>query len=289
MAKLCCPLCKGQLTVARAAFECIDCGSTYPTRAVQTGAGQEDVHDFRIDRGPFSTVTLSKWELIQCKYEDFTDEQAAKDDLTSYRREIDSVREIYTEEFELIGDVLDVGGHQGRLRHFLPRSRSGTYVSVDPFLNVFENVALQPGLLEAYEILRNPCNFLCCHAEHLPFRAREFDWVHMRSVLDHFYDPYLALKEAFRVLRPEGKILVGLTVEDPPRSDGASREMLALKKARTVARWMLGRTAHDEHHMMVWREADVDRALHEAGFALVKKHWQKPPYSMCLYTCAQRE
>ena len=66
--------------------------------------------------------------------------------------------------------------------------------------------------MKAYPCLIEPCNFLLAQAERLPFKNNSFDWVHMRSVLDHLEDPYVALKEAYRVLEPGGSLLIGLTV-----------------------------------------------------------------------------
>ena len=36
----------------------------------------------------------------------------------------------------------------------------------------------------------------------------------MRSDIDHFQDPYLALKEAHRVLKPNGMLLIGASIEN---------------------------------------------------------------------------
>ena len=109
------------------------------------------------------------------------------------------MREIYTDEFKLSGAILDVGGERGRLRHFL--APSCQYLSVDPF-DCFVGLEKFPNLLRAYPSMAQPCNFVIGQAERLPLRPASFDYVHMRSVIDHFQDPFLALCEARRVSSP---------------------------------------------------------------------------------------
>ena len=67
-------------------------------------------------------------------------------------------------------------------------------------------------MASAYPCLKEPLNFVAGVAERLPFQSKMFDYVHMRSVLDHLHDPYIAMKEAWRILKPEGKLLIGLSV-----------------------------------------------------------------------------
>jgi ubiquinone/menaquinone biosynthesis C-methylase UbiE len=187
-----------------------------------------------------------------------------------YIREIEGVREVYA-DIRLEGRVLDVGGHQGRLREFI--SRGQEYVSCDPFIGVFEGIERQRNLLAAYRCFKTPCNFVACHAEHLPFREMSFDTVHMRSVIDHFLDPALALLEARRVLKKTGKLIVGLYVE------GGKRGHLTLnERTKEAIRGVLpfvGITRYTDHH--VWHPTYVElRALIEAaGFSIRKVHWQK--------------
>lgn len=204
-----CALCKAELLFDGAAANCSACGSLFPMRAVHGG----ETYDFRI-RWPSGLWPdgWQKWRAIQRGYENWSADEAQRAARPGYyQRELDSVKEIYEVEFRIDGRVLDVGGHQGRLRHHLLNG-TDVYVVVDPFEDVFRNVT--PSLLHAYPCLEEPVNFILAYGEFLPVAAGSFDWVHLRSVLDHLYDPWLALKEAWRVLRPKGRILVGLTVEE---------------------------------------------------------------------------
>lgn len=303
-----CPVCKGALEAAGRAFVCDDCAVEYPQRAV----GDEHIYDFRLRRPDYCVPDgMARWAQIQKIYENYHDALGANDDYPSYLDEIDSVREIYTEEFAIAGRVLDVGGHQGRLRCYLSDDVS-LYVSVDPHIGVFRGVDAQPNLLRAYPSLREPCNFLACHAEMLPFAARSFDWVHMRSVLDHFSDPYLALVEAYRALRPGRALLVGLTAiggrssfqSEPAHSTPPRYTITAVAKAirqnpklilripRALLRRLAGvqppPAAVEDDHMFHWRYDDLVDLLKTTGFTITKEHWQKPPFTMCVYISARK-
>lgn len=61
--------------------------------------------------------------------------------------------------------------------------------------------------------MNHPLNFIAANAEFQPFLSESFDWVHMRSMLDHVQIPDLALLEALRVLRAGGRVLIGLYVQ----------------------------------------------------------------------------
>ena len=62
-------------------------------------------------------------------------------------------------------------------------------------------------------MLEPPLNFIAATAEFQPFVEGSFDWVHMRSMLDHVQVSDLALLEAKRVLKPTGHVLIGLYVD----------------------------------------------------------------------------
>lgn len=46
--------------------------------------------------------------------------------------------------------------------------------------------------------------------ETLPFRAGSFDWVMCKGALDHFPDPYKAIEEIARVLKPDGRAVISI-------------------------------------------------------------------------------
>jgi ubiquinone/menaquinone biosynthesis C-methylase UbiE len=223
------------------------------------------------------------------------------DSLHEYLNEIDSVREIYTKEFGISGKVLDVGGHQGRLRHYLDDDVS-LYVSIDPFVNVFERMDKQPKLIEAYPCLLEPCNFLCADAELLPFKSESFDWIHMRSSVDHFADPFQAFLEAFRCCKTGGNLLVGLAIVDKIHEHAHFASDLPLRfvvfnkiinKLRAEGVDGLGKsiwrklTKKDDHIYRFTYEQLLD-LFRKTGWKIVKEHWQKPPFDFCIYASAEK-
>lgn len=281
------------------------------------GQNEEAVHDFRICR-PAHCVPLgiASWIDAQSEYGRHHQKCVQRDALQEYLDELDSVREIYTDEYHIAGRVLDVGGHQGRLRHYLGSDVS-LYVSVDPCIDIFSGIGSQPNLLRAYPCLSTPCNFIAAHAEHLPFKSGCFDWVHMRSVVDHFADPYLAFLEAYRCCKPGGKLLVGLSLmEKKPapntrRTDtatGLARRITALpaRLAAKLTRDGLGglcgavaarlcrpggrtqTTARKDDHMFRLTYAGLMDLFECTGWDVIREHWQKPPFDDCLYVCGQK-
>ena len=152
---LCCPLCKAPMAKChspKGSFACGACATTYREVTVFHTTHEEHVHDFRILRPPYCIPAgVKTWASVQAEYENFHSKRSHRDDLSTYLDEIDSVKEIYTAEFPIIeGNVLDVGGYEGTLRHYLVAEKVPLYVSVDPFLEVFRGLESQPNLLKAY-------------------------------------------------------------------------------------------------------------------------------------------
>lgn len=292
---LCCPLCKGNLHFSTNFFQCKDCNTKFERKQLLQKKHKEFVFDFCIHK-PDYCVPLEKitWDAIQGEYINLHLQIKKKDLLSDYTDAIDSVTEIYNREFTIKGSVLDIGGGKGTLRHFLDSKTVPFYISIDPYLEIFQNLEKQPNLLKAYPCLYAPCNFLLSHAENLPFKKNSFDWVHMRSVLDHFFDPYLAIKEAYRVLKPEGTILIGLSVEKkitkPNIKQKNNKKILQIiRKLLTQRLKIVDDNPKIIDHTFHWDYENVLDLLSKTGFKIVKKHWQKPPFTQCVYISAQKK
>lgn len=302
-----CPLCKSSIALQQDVFICENCSTLYPKRAISLKNGSEYVFDFHVNRPNYCLPNgLQKWHDMQDIYEQVHDDISSVDNLDLYLQQIEGVKEIYTKQFEIKGSVLDVGGHQGRLRHFLNKDLS-MYISIDPHLNVFRNIDSQKNLLKAYPCILDACNFLVGFAENLPFAERSFDWIHMRSVLDHFSDPFIAMKEAYRVLKHDGRVLIGLRVENRNSNDktkfhwpfkGVLRRIITktqreglkgLKKAVISRIKTLGREPDD--HIWHWRVKNLLDLLDKTGFVLEKEYWQNSVSTAptCIYISARKK
>lgn len=204
--KLCCAICKGALQLDQDACWCEDCGMVYKAMGKS--------YDFRHPQPAYCmSEQLKRWEEIQLRFELHASSLQSEDDSSVYLKQIDSVRNIYQNEFNISGVILDVGGERGTLRHFLDlRNSANQYYCIDPFAKTLRDLELLPNMASVYPCLKEPLNFVAGVAERLPFQSKMFDYVHMRSVLDRLHDPYIAMKEAWRILKPEGKLLIGLSV-----------------------------------------------------------------------------
>jgi ubiquinone/menaquinone biosynthesis C-methylase UbiE len=302
---LACPVCKNNLsyTPPPGPLSCAVCNTQYPAISVDTGAGTEYTYDFRINRPDFCSSPSQKlWKHGQDEYEEFQDKISSIDNYDNYVNEISIAKEIYTEEYLLDGAVLDVGGHQGRVRHFV-NLETTHYVSIDPFPGVFKHMSKQPALLKAYPALNTACNFVAGLAEALPFADETFNWVHMRSVLDHFEDPYIALKEAARVLKPGGKLIIGLAIMEKlgfTENQSKMAKMATLFKNEGVkgvaavintkvsSLLTKGTLEGDDHHLYHLSYEHLKNLMEATGYTIVKEHWQKPPFQHCIYICGQK-
>lgn len=290
-----CPLCKSRCQWQPGVFDCTSCGSVYRQLTVGDGDATEHVYDFRVCRPDYCVPPgQSHWAKIQRRYEAYHRSNVLSDNLAVYLDQIESVRDLYTQHFPITGHVLDVGGHQGRLRHFLRQDQASLYVSFDPFPGVFKGLGDQPNLRRAYPCLDQACNFAAGHAEALPWVSGAFDWVHMRSVLDHFEDPYVALKEAYRVLKPDGRCLIGLTVKRQSDQADASvpqADRSVVPTTATLVRRIRGvatavtkplrspvhvPAGHQDEHLFEWRYEDLLDVLSRCRFSVLKQHWQRP-------------
>ncbi|UCF14590.1 MAG: methyltransferase domain-containing protein [Phycisphaerales bacterium] len=297
-----CPLCKSSLAAAEDRFTCATCGTVFPKR--------KGVFDFRIDHPDYCTPSgMTKWDEIQKKFEEgekLKKRKRRKKVLRSLDA-IDSAKKMYTEEFDIRGSVLDVGGFQGRSRGYLSSSAVSLYVSADPFLESFEGIDSQPELLQAYPCLAEPCNFLACYAEALPFNSKTFDWVNMLSVHDHFRDPYQAMIEAYRVLKDDGHVLIGLAVTGGKSTMEADRKEqavyvspvvkkvlrllknLGMIKAAKYELKLYSAKPLDDGHMCRWQYEDLLDLCRRTNFAVTKERWLEPPYGACVYIVGDKQ
>jgi SAM-dependent methyltransferase len=175
-------------------------------------------------------------------------------------------------QFELTGRVLDIGGSAGLARRYLTDAQP--YLSVDPDrswrqrLDVYASV--YPGVAKPFAQVQ-------ALAEQLPLRSQTFDSILMRSVIDHCYDAHLALSEAYRVLNPGGRLVIGLSVGGRrararaliPKFGAKGAGIEIARRVRSFAR--SGFRWHGTGHVFHIDGDDVPALLGEHGFRMVKQ------------------
>jgi SAM-dependent methyltransferase len=229
----------------------------------------DGIYDLRVLRSA-TTHDQKIWKAGQNGFERLSRQWESNDCELDYVAELNGVAEVY-QVFPIEGDCLDVGGHQGRLRVFLVPGQH--YITCDPFLGVFRNVENQANLIKAYPFLLDPVDFVCCDAEFLPFRSASFDTVHMRSVIDHFLNPELALLEAYRVLKSNGSLIVGSYVQGG--RTGKRQLGSQVKEILRSGLSMLGFEQYTDHH--VWHPTyhELTQLITSCGFIHERTFWQK--------------
>jgi SAM-dependent methyltransferase len=107
-------------------------------------------------------------------------------------------------------------------------------------------------------------------AEKLPLKAACADFVLVKEVLDHCYDPLKVMQEARRVLRPGGRLLITLT------NDAAWYKRLLPQKARAIK-------AGQHDHLYFFKPDEVLNLARQAGFSsmeLKDSHYLRLPYAL---------
>ncbi|SHN82477.1 class I SAM-dependent methyltransferase [Bradyrhizobium erythrophlei] len=209
-----------------------------------------------------NTIGFVQWDDGQSAYEGWE-----RSTIEDYKNEVDGVVPVY-DHIRMYGRILDVGGGAGSVRHFIPPDTQ--FVSVDPFIDCLDNIP--PAKKVVYPCLKSHLNFIAACAEFLPFQAASFDWVHMRSMLDHVHSPDLALIEARRVLKPAGKLVIGLYVDG-----GKSGRRAIDRQLKEIARPILttiGFRRFKDHHLFHPTFNNLEKIILDNGFKIDDIYWQ---------------
>jgi SAM-dependent methyltransferase len=226
-----------------------------------------------------NTYGYSTWAEGQDEYESWACQDSTP--AAGYHAEIEFDRPIYT-HFCLDGRILDCGGGAGTVRQFLPEEVE--FVSVDPWIHA--STSYSDERKQAYTCLNQSLNFMAATAEFLPFVGDSFDWVHMRSMLDHVQVVDLALLEARRVLRVGGKVLIGLYVEGGKTGViPISRRFKNLVKSCFEA---VGSDRWKDHHVWHPTYSKLIQLITDNGFEIEDTYWQPQWKDTVCYVCARK-
>jgi ubiquinone/menaquinone biosynthesis C-methylase UbiE len=230
-----------------------------------------------------NTYGFNDWKVGQEVYEKWeTSGEGYQNQLNAYLKEIDYDRPIY-QYYKMKGDILDVGGLTGTVREFLDEDHR--FVSIDPYLEaVFKIPASKK---EAYKCLSKPLNFISALAEFLPFQAESFDYVHLRSMLDHVQVPDMALKEANRVLKSNGMLIVGLYVEG-----GKTGRKPFIRWAKDIVKEgleLVGIQKYKDFHTWHPTYNNLLKLITDNGFDVKDSYWQPYWKDQVVYVLAAKK
>lgn len=240
-------------------------------------------NDFRVG------LEFSKdWSVGQSEYESFEKRWLKMVNHPGKLSDLDGETADVYDEIKMCGDVLDVGGAYG----FVIKQAGldpNRYVSIDP-IDMDWNRLREYAHINAHYSICQDASRIRGFAEFLPFADASFDFVHMRSCIDHFANPNLALMEAFRVLRRGGQLVVGISLEGSCKRDLAGLKGIVKRMASNspILRHMIELVRHD-HHMFHPTRDSLGDLIEQNGFKIEKEVWQQSYHNVIYLQAARLE
>jgi len=200
---LACPACRESLAVSPAALTCTTCGRTFP---------QTDDDSVNLMHRPATAdaAWASRQRWMEQEYDTLLNDGnhpsvAFENDYGHLARLLTSYR----------GLVADVGGGAGVTRHWLPADSD--YVLIEPS-RMWRDPRWRRHAA-SFPCLARPTVLVRAFAEALPLASGRFDAVLLLWSLNHVCDAAQSLREARRVLRHGGRMLVVLEDMQPSWGD----------------------------------------------------------------------
>ncbi len=163
------------------------------------------------------------------------------------RRRLEVVRSLAEETWATLrgGQIVDVGCGDGY---------GSSVVLKDMCYSLYVGVDLSPEKLKIACRNLRACWGVLGDAEGLPFCSRTFDLALSLETLEHLLDPYAALREIARVLKPGGSLLLSVPVNS--------------RFNTIVSRWItkLRRRGKFREHVQVYTPGDMLNLLRATGF-----------------------
>ncbi len=116
----------------------------------------------------------------------------------------------------IVGDVIDIGGKKekkrGNFRPPLTQVKSWQYVNID----------------------KTTSPDYCCNAENIPVADASFDTALLCEVIEHLERPVAVLREALRVLKTNGTLIISIPFLFPLHADPHDYQRWTERKIRSV-------------------------------------------------------
>jgi SAM-dependent methyltransferase len=259
---LACPECRGELEPGSGIeVRCRSCGHSW--------GESEGWLDFRASDTRLNEHWSERQASMEGWYENLiTSSRQAED---CWRHDYDPLADVLT---ELRGRVLDIGGGNGVVRQYL--DASAECVVLDPSPQWLRRDWLR--VAEWFPALLSPLTFVLGVGERLPFAPASFDAVLALFSINHMAEPARLVREARRVLRPGGRLLIVVEDVEPRWRDLASpgyragwtplRRAIPQKIAATLR--LRSWPTHPEHVAIT---ESALRSWLDEGFDLRRRRW----------------
>ena len=243
-----------------------NCGSQYKISG--------NTLDFRI---PAINGGDKEWQITQQIFEEWFKKYIEKHELNpDLYDEMIKEDSILYENFKLEGNILDVGGQLGFIKKYIKKYEN--FVVIDPFISCLQYIDSAKELNKRFDF--DDFNFISGFAEFLPFQDLSFDCVNMRSCVDHFSNAFLAFIEAYRVLKFNGKLIVGISIEKGTYKDTIKNGIKYILPKNLYNQLVDAHMWHPEYDSLI-------QLAHQTGFSFVGEVWQSK--TICFFEFSKQD
>lgn len=236
-----------------------DYGRTYPIL--------DGYFNFKINPMQISKNYIN-WQESQIDYEDFYANSYLNESTENLMSELNQNAILYSDVNFVNKNILDVGGGCGLLRAFLGGQKN--YVIIDPQASVLMDSTKSDNLSSVYPFVHDPVDFVIGNAEFLPFKSNSFDIVHIRSAIDHFFEPQLAIYEVYRVLAKGGSLIIISSLENQSQQNFTTI-------LKSILKILLRKKKTHDHHSWHPNRENLRNLVTESGFSIYKEKVQHLP------------